>query len=175
MPDTNLGYRTMKMKLSTLLMFAMLLVVTSCNESKNNQYSSLYDSSESGNEKQEVKEAPKKSEMFYQGLLEQFCLRYYDGCFSGRKYHYNSLIVDKMQVVQGNWENGNIVSWEMLIEGKHSFGGRFKNHNDSPFEAFVNDLGNDTYEVTFIIKRYDIFGDQMKDREEATRKIVYSE
>ena len=77
--------------------------------------------------------------------------------------------------MQGNWKDGNIVSWEMMIKGKHSFKGSFKNHNDSPFEAFVNDLGDDNYEVTFVIKRYDILGDQMDEDEIATRTITFTE
>ena len=78
-------------------------------------------------------------------------------------------------MIQGNWEDGNVVSWNMKVKGKHSFEGMVKNHNDSPFTAFVDDLGNNTYKVTFFIKRYDMFGDQMKEEEEATRTIEYSE
>ena len=126
-------------------------------------------------QEEEPKEAEKKPLLFYQRLLERFCQVYYDDCFSGRDYHSGSLIVDDMSVIQGNWENGVIVSWKMLIKGKHSFEGMFVNHNDSPFEAFVDDLGNDSYKVTFFIKRYDIFGDQMSDEESATRTITYVE
>ncbi len=156
-----------------MLSFVMLLVLlSSCGD---NRPSSFYDSDEEENVEEEVKEAEQKPLLFYQRLLEAFCQRYYEGCFSRREYHYNSLIVDNMSVVQGNWENGNIISWNMMIEGRHSFEGLLKNHNDSPFKAFVDDLGDNSYRITFIIKRYDIFGDQMSDNEEATRTMSYSE
>ena len=81
----------------------------------------------------------------------------------------------KVQVVQGNWVGKNIVSWEMMVKGVHSFEGMVKNHNDSPFEAFVNDLGDDNYEVSFYIKRYDVFGDEMEEQESATRTMTFRE
>ena len=126
-------------------------------------------------EDEKPKEAEKKPAIFYQRLLEQFCQRYYSGCFKRREYHSGSLIVDDVSVIQGNWEDGNVISWNMLVEGRHSFEGMVKNHNDSPFTAFVDDLGNNSYKVTFFIRRYDIFGDQMEEEEEATRTMVYSE
>lgn len=120
-------------------------------------------------------EAPKKPAIFYQRLLERFCQQYYNDCFSRREYRFNSVIVKQVQVVQGNWVGGNIVSWEMMVKGVHSFEGMVRNHNDSPFEAFVNDLGDDNYEVSFYIKRYDVFGDEMEEQESATRTMTFRE
>lgn len=162
-------------RLVILLSFAiMLALLTSCMDKKSD-VSFSYNSSETEEVEEEVKEAEKKPRLFYQRLLEVFCQRYYDSCFRGRKYHINSLIADQITVIHGNWEGNNIVSWNMMVKGRHSFEGSFKNHNDSPFEAFVDDIGNDNYEVTFFIKRYDIFGDQMDEQESATRTITYSE
>lgn len=122
------------------------------------------------------KEAEKRPAIFYQRLLEEFCQRYYGDCFSGRTYHINSLIVDEIQVSSGNWDQeGNIISWNMIINGRHSFEGFVKNHNDSPFEAFVDELGDNTYKISFYIRRYDLFGDQMDEQESATRTMTYSE
>lgn len=163
-------------KIVCVLFVVMIFVAfPSCSENKSHRTSTLFDSDETENVKEEVKEAEKKPILFYQRLLEQFCQRYYNDCFSGRDYHYGSLIADNISVVQGNWENGNVISWNMMIKGRHSFEGRFKNHNDSPFEAFVDDFGDNSYKVTFIIKRYDLFGDQMNDDETATRTMSYSE
>ncbi|MBR0276118.1 MAG: hypothetical protein IJQ76_07915 [Prevotella sp.] len=158
---------------SFVCILAVLAHISSCSGNKSNR--SSCDSYETEYASEEVKDAEKKPLLFYQRLLEQFCQRYYNGCYSGREYHYNSLIADEMDVVQGNWENGHVVSWEMMITGRHSFDGRYRNVNDSPFTAFVNDLGNDSYEVTFAIKRIDIFGDEMGDEEIATRTMSYSE
>ena len=66
-------------------------------------------------EDEKPKEAEKKPALFYQRLLEQFCQKYYEGCFSRREYHYGSLIVDKVSVIQGNRVDGNIVSWAMIL------------------------------------------------------------
>lgn len=162
-------------KIYVLSIAMMLMLLSSCNDSNSNRSSSFFEPSKTEDVKEEVKEAEKKPVMFYQRLLEQFCQRYYNSCFNGREYHNNSLIVDNMKVTQGNWENGNIISWDMMIEGRHSFEGRFKNHNDSPFYAFVDDNGDNEYQVTFFIKRYDIFGDQMSEEESATRTITYYE
>lgn len=120
-------------------------------------------------------EAPKKSEKFYQHLLERFCQQYYDDCFKRRTYHNGSLVVKDLSVVQGHFEGENIVRWEMLIEGIHSFEGVVVNYNDKPFTAFVDDLGNDDYKITFSIHRYDIFGEEMSDREDATRTMKFIE
>ncbi len=153
----------------------MLMVFSSCGGSKSHRASTFSDSAETESAKEtEVKEAPKKSDMFYQQLLDEFCQRFYKDCFD-RTYHSNSLIVDNVSVIQGNWDNGNIISWDMLVKGKHSFKARMRNHNDSPFVAFVYDLGNNKYKVTFSIKRYDIFGDQMSNEESATRTMTYTE
>ena len=166
-----------------LSMALMVVMLNSCIDNNRNNSSSTdnYVNTDNSAEKvqdepeEQVREAEKKPLKFYQKLLEQFCQNYYNSCFDGREYHSNSLIADHIDVVQGNWKDGNIVSWEMMIKGKHSFKGSFKNHNDSPFEAFVNDLGDDNYEVTFVIKRYDILGDQMDEDEIATRTITFTE
>ena len=168
------------MKKSCFLCIVLTLsMLFSCGGNKNYRSSSLYETSEAESQKKEVKEAEKKPLMFYQRLLEQFCQSYYNICFSGREYHYNSLITDNMDVIDGNWDRSGstpvIVSWNMWIRGRHSFEGRFKNHNDSPFEAFVHDIGNNSYKITFVIKRYDIFGDQMSEEESATRTMTYTE
>ena len=150
---------------------ALLMCLTSC-------YGSVSSSSYSGGDEEEtveVKEAEKKPMAFYQRLLEEFCQRYYDGCFKGHEYHYNSLIAEQISVVQGNWENGNIISWEMKIKGRHSFEGRLKNYNDEPFEAFVDDLGNDSYKVLFCVKKRNLLGMEKDEWEEATRTMTYSE
>ena len=125
-------------------------------------------------QKEEPKEAEKKPAIFYQRLLESFCQRYYNTAFN-RTYHSNSIIVDNVSVIQGNWEDGVIVSWNMMVKGRHSFEGFLRNHNDSPFEAFVDELGNDSYEITFCIRRYGPFGEQLEERESATRTMTFSE
>lgn len=171
-----------------MLAAMVFMAFTSCDGIMNRRSTPFYGPSDNGpvnsqvdeeveveEEEEEPKEAEKRPRSFYQKLLESFCQRYYNSCFSGRDYHYNSIIVDRMDVIQGNWENGNIVSWNMWVKGRHSFEGSVKNHNDSPFEAFVHELGDNNYEVTFCIKRYDIFGDQMDDEEEATRTITFVE
>jgi len=63
----------------------------------------------------------------------------------------------------------------MSFTGRHSFKGRFVNHNDSPFDAYVYDRGDNSYEITFSIKRYDVFGEEMRDSEKATRTMSYVE
>ena len=155
----------------------MALVVISCNGGKGDSPSSFYDSSNSEvvEEIEEVQDAEQKPALFYQRLLEQFCQRYYNDCFSGREYHFNSIIVDATTVVQSHLENGKIVSYEMRVDGRHSFEGFMKNHNDSPFFAFVDDLGDDSYVITFYIKRYGLFGEQLEETENATRTMSYSE
>ena len=152
---------------------ALLMCFTSCEG--NTSYSSSSYSGEDESEEVEVKEAPKKPIMFYQRLLEEFCQRYYDSCFKGHEYHFNSLVANEMSVVQGNWENGNIISWEMMIKGIHSFEGRIRNFNDEPFEAFVDDLGNDSYKVIFLVKKRNLLGMEKDEWEEATRTMTYSE
>lgn len=166
----------MKRTVCVLFLVTSFMAFSSCSDSKGYQASSIYESTETESlEENEVKEAPKKSEMFYQQLLEEFCQRFYNDCFD-RTYHSNSLIVDEVSVVQGNWDKkGNIISWNMMVEGKHSFKAKVRNHNDSPFVAFVDDLGDNTYKVTFSIKRYDIFGDQMSEQESATRTMKFVE
>ena len=151
-----------------------MLGFASCDMNKTGRAVDKFVEEYNREEDEKPKEAEKKPAEFYQRLLEQFCQKYYEGCFSRREYHYGSLIVDKVSVIQGNRVDGNIVSWEMLVKGRHSFEGTFKNHNDSPFTAFVNDLGNDSYEVTFFIKRYGPF-EQLEDEESATRTMTYSE
>ena len=164
--------RTKVLIFGSLFLFGLV----SCNMNKTGPGVDKFEEEYNQEEVEEKpKEAEKKPAIFYQRLLEQFCQKYYNGCFSRREYHSGSLIVDEVSVIQGNWEDGNVVSWNMKVKGKHSFEGMVKNHNDSPFTAFVDDLGNNTYKVTFFIKRYDMFGDQMKEEEEATRTIEYSE
>lgn len=159
-----------------VLLFGILLAFSfsSCDMNKTGRAVDKFVEEYNREEVEKPKEAEKKPALFYQRLLEQFCQKYYEGCFSRREYHYGSLIVDDVSVIQGNWVDGNVVSWEMLVEGRHSFEGMFKNHNDSPFTAFVNDLGNDSYEITFFIKRYGPFG-QLDEEESATRTMTYSE
>jgi len=163
----------MKRNVCVLFLVTSFMALFSCSNSKGHQASSIYESTETESVKEdEVKEAPKKSEMFYQQLLDDFCQRFYNECF-GRTYHSNSLIVDEVNVVQGNWDkNGNIISWNMMVKGKHSFKAKIRNHNDSPFVAFVDDLGNNTYKITFMIKRYGPFG-QMDEEEKATRTMSF--
>ena len=174
MPDTNKGIIAMKSILNFLFVIILLVTLSSCSGSKGSK-SSFYDYSDSENVENEPKEAEKKPNLFNQHLLEHFCQNYYNNCFSGRDYHYNSLIVDYTEVIDGNWEGNNIVSWNVIVHGKHSFEGSFRNHNDSPFEAFVHDLGDNSYKIEFCIKRYDIFGDQMREQECATRTYSYYE
>jgi hypothetical protein len=158
-----------------VLLVAMILIAfPSCSGNKSHRTSNFFDSDETEYVKEEVKDAEKKPIIFYQRLLEKFCQEYYNGCFSGREYHYGSLIVDEMSAYESNYENGHVISWNMQVEGKHSFKGVFSNHNDSPFNAFVDDLGNNSYKVLFSIKRYGPFG-QLDEYEHATRTISYSE
>ena len=85
------------------------------------------------------KEAPKKSSAFYQHLLERFCQIYYGDCFSRRDYHRGSVIVNNVNFIPNNWdEDGRVVSWKAIVKGVHSFKGLVKNHNDSPFDAYVD-------------------------------------
>ena len=117
-------------------------------------------------------EPEKRPAIFYQELLEEFCCKYYKDCFD-RKYHPNSLVVNFVDAYEANLdENDRIKGWNMLVKGIHSFKG-YKNHNDSPFEASVEEIDKNTFKVTFYIKRYDIFGNQMDKLEEATRTMVY--
>ena len=116
-------------------------------------------------------EAEKKSPMFYQHLLEQFCRMYYHDCFN-RQYFNNSLIVKKISVTSGNFKGENIVSWNMLVEGIHSFK-KTQTFNDDSFEAFVDDRGNNVYEVTFVVKKHYLIGNEKE--MSATRVMTYSE
>lgn len=148
----------------------------SCNENKPNP-SALYNQYENEvagggeNDSQETREAEKKPAIFYQRMLELFCQRYYHDCFN-RKYFFDSLIVDSMDVICGNWEDGNIVSWNMIVKGRHSFEGTLK-YNDDPFTAFVHDRGNNTYEITFEVTKHYLIGDDEKIS--ATRTMTFYE
>lgn len=162
--------------LIVILLLPALVFVSCTGNSGYSSYEYASDSEETEEVEDDVpKEAEKRPAIFYQRMLEVFCQRYYDDCFKGRSYHSNSIIVDGVDVVQGNWEDGNIVSWNMMVKGRHSFEGIVKNHNDSPFTAFVDELGDNSFKITFCIKRYDIFGDQMDEEETATRTMSYSE
>lgn len=165
--------------LRLLIIPTLLLGMVSCNinnkpEQTPDQLASGYEQIIAEEPKEVLKDAEQKPKMFYQRLLEQFCQQYYSSCFRGREYHEHSMIVDGTSVIQGHWDNGRIVSYEMKVDGKHSFEGRFANHNDSPFYAFVDDLGDDSYKITFFIKRYGPFG-PLDDYEQATRTMTYSE
>lgn len=151
----------------------MLFCFASCNMNKPDQETGyiLVDAEEEIEE--EPKVAEKKSALFYQKLLERFCQMYYKGCFD-RTYLYNSLVVDDVSVIQGNWEGKDIVSWNMLVKGIHSFEGTLKNYNDISFYAFVDDLGDNSYKVTFFAKKYGLLGES-DEEESATRTISYSE
>ena len=159
-----------------MLIVPMTLVfLTSCSESKPPRTSSFYESSVNEEVEEDIPDAEQKSQMFYQHLLEKFCQQYYDGCFNGRDYHPNSVVIDGLSVISPNRKDNHVDSWNMKGVGRHSFEGFMKNHNDSPFEAYVYERGNDAYEITFYIRRYGLFGEQLEDKESATRTMTYSE
>ena len=166
------------MRAKIILLAAVLLVTFSaCDEFSASRAYSDYEriarGTDSDNDVEYLRDAERKPESFYQNMLEQFCRNNYNDCFSGRDFHSNSLIVDSMEEIYVHYdENRRIVGWDMKITGRHSFEG-FINHNDSPFEATVRFRGDDNYEITFSIHRYDIFGDQMSDTEKATRTINF--
>lgn len=150
-----------------------LIALSSCGNSNSPRPSSFYDKPEE--EIEEIPDAEVKPYIFYQHLLERFCQQYYGDCFSGRDYHYNSVVVDGLDVVGPNYKDNHIESYNVKVVGRHSFEGFLKNHNDSPFEAFVDELGDNSYKVSFYIHRYGPFGDQLEERESATRTMTYSE
>ena len=157
--------------LIALIGCAMFFFITSCDMNRAERAASRFMEEY---EKEEPQDAEQRPAFFYQNLLEEFCRRYYNSSFN-RTYHHNSLIVDGLSVSSANREDGVVKSWNMMVEGRHSFEGFLKNHNDSPFSAFVDEKGDNVFEITFTIKRYDIFGDQMDESEYATRTITYSE
>lgn len=150
-----------------------LIALSSCSNSSSPRPSSFYDKPEEVIE--EELDAEMKSNIFYQHLLERFCQQYYGDCFSRRDYHYNSVVIDGLDVVGRNYKDNHIVSYNVKVVGRHSFEGFLKNHNDSPFEAYVDELGDNSYKITFYIHRYGPFGDQLEERESATRTMTYSE
>ena len=164
-------------KLFTFLFIALMLgAVYSCKESSSyNTTETNYNTSTNNNTEQEKpKDAEKKSTLFYQRMLELFCQRYYSDCFSGREYLHNSLVVDDMTVCGVHEEDDRIVSYDMKVTGVHSFKGYVaKTYNNSHFEAIVEDLGENTYKITFFKIHYDVFGEAGKDT--ATRTMTYSE
>ncbi len=163
----------MKKVLYSFFVTMALMILSSCNNISSPRPSSFYDEPEE--EIEEVQDAEQRPDIFYQHLLERFCQQYYNDCFNGRDYHSNSVVVDGLHDIGPNRKDGHIESWNMKVVGRHSFEGFMKNHNDSPFEAYVYERGNDSYEITFYIHRYGILGEQLEDTESATRTMTYSE
>lgn len=114
-------------------------------------------------------DAEKKPQEFYRQLLEQFCRKYYHDCFN-RDYFDDSLIVDNMYVYEENREGDCVVSYDMVVVGRHSYEGNIR-HNDDSFKAYVFDKGGNTYEVHFEVNKHYLIGDD--EAITATRTITF--
>jgi len=162
----------MKKSVFILLAAFLLVSVTSCDDFNAKKTYERYSALGTNSYSSSHRDAVRKSESEYERVLEAFCKKYYNDCYD-REFHNNSLIVDTMEELSENREDGRIVGWNMKINGRHSFKG-YVNHNDSPFEAIVRDKGDGNYEITFSILRYDCFGNQVGSPEKATRTIYMS-
>lgn len=164
---------------SIVLAFFLLFGFSSCDLHKTGRAIDAFteeyqkDDYEDPEETDDYQEPEQRPAIFYQKLLDVFCCRYYNDCFD-REYYPNSIDITNMGVCGYQLdENNRPISWDMIIDGTHSFKG-VKTHNNSPFTASVEEIDINTFKVTFYINRYDIFGDPMDEKESATRTMVYN-
>ena len=128
-----------------------------------------------------VKVAPKRDKMFYQNLLEYSCRQHYKECFGGlhspRDFSENSVIVTgEPTVTSPNMDGDRIISWNVHVKGVHSWQGYFdKRHPDWDYEADINELGDDKYQITFITPEVYWGKPSKKKKVSATRVVEYSE
>ena len=85
---------------------------------------------------------PVKSKKFYEGLLEDFCKKYYHKKFPGRTYIYGSLRVESDTKTDEK---------TVEVKGIHSFKGRLgiKSYNDKEFRATVRSDGDNNFHIKF--------------------------
>ncbi len=122
----------------------------------------------------EVKAEAEKPLEFFQEMLEQFCIRFYNDCYDKREYHASSLIAESKDVIDEKDEHGALTKRHYIITGKHSFDGIFKPFNDEYFSARVEAMGEDNYKVTFSVRKHNIMGDETNEEMTATRVMRYA-
>lgn len=85
---------------------------------------------------------PVKSKKFYEGLLEDFCKKYYHKKFPGRTYIYGSIRVETTRQTDAN---------TVEVKGLHSFKGRLgiKTYNNKEFRATVRSENNSNFHIKF--------------------------
>ncbi len=123
--------------------------------------------------KEEKREAEKPLE-FFQEMLEQFCVRFYNDCYDKRTYHLNSLIAENREVFEDRDEHGNVFKRRYTITGKHSFDGIVSAFNDKDFVAKVEAIGEDNYKVTFSVKKLNLLGEETDEDKTATRVMKFT-
>lgn len=83
-----------------------------------------------------------KPHKFYEGLLEDFCKKYYHKKFPGRTYIYGSIRVETTRQTDAN---------TVEVKGLHSFKGRLgiKTYNNKEFRATVRSENNSNFHIKF--------------------------
>lgn len=116
---------------------------------------------------EDVAVKPPRTENFYERMLETFCQRYYNDCFSRSKYKSHSLRISNIDIRRDDQDLDYVEA-----SGYHSCGG-LHGHNDVQFEAFIIEKENDYFEVTFKKDKY-LLGKIIGD-ESGTRTMHYVE
>ena len=85
---------------------------------------------------------PVKSKKFYEGLLEDFCKKYYHKKFPGRTYVYGSICVETTTQTDAN---------TVEVKGLHSFKGRLgiRTYDNKEFRAMVRSEDNCNFHIKF--------------------------
>ena len=166
------------------ILIACLLAFSlcACDEYNKQKAYNEYDKLFGGGKTEEVEPEPeakpepeKKSQIFYQKLLERFCEENYSNCFSGRDFISNSLIVDYVTYTPRVNEYGEVVRYDGNVSGEHSFEGRLgKTYSGYKFNAIVSEEEEGYYKIYFQKESWHPIDGKVMD-EDATRTMYYQE
>ena len=169
----------MKVKFISTI-FILVFFMCSCDELSNRNTSNTTQQFYSDNNQDEKENEPdpepeKKSNIFYEKLLERFCEDNYSSCFNGREFINKSLVVNIVDYSPRIDENGKVVRYDGNVRGIHSFKGRLgKTYSDYHFEAYVSEQEEGYYRIYFKKESWHPIDGRVMD-EDATRTMYYTE